>query len=344
MSILVVGGGKMGMSHLALISQYVGKNHVALCDSKRVIRMVFRFLGYRTFASVDAALAGLQQVDGVLIATPTHAHAPLARWAITRNIPLFVEKPLTLDAAQSRELVALANGSGTPAQMGFVLRYVASFRRLQALVAEGQLGAVQSYRAVMGGNVVDKPLAENDWRGDFRRGGGCLNEYGPHVIDLCRFVFGPVASIEDATQSRSYSTRADDRFSVQWRHDTGLEGRVEADWSDASKRKSVIEFQVDFKHARVRVDNSAIEIEWHPNAPVPPETRAELEMPPRPPNVGFYLRGEEFSLEIEDFLTLCMGRDFHADPTCRDSKAPDMTDGSEVDALIDVIARKAGLK
>lgn len=344
MSILVVGGGKMGMSHLALISQYVGKNQVALCDSKWITRRVFQYLGYKTFASIDAAHEGLERIDGVLIATPTQAHAPLARWAIARKIPFFVEKPLTLDAAQSRELVAQTNASGTPAQMGFVLRYVASFSRLQALVAEGKLGSVNGYLAVMRGNVVNKPLAEDDWRGDFRLGGGCLNEYGPHVIDLCRFIFGPVASIEDATQGRSFSTHADDRFSVRWRHDTGLEGCVEADWSDASKRKSVIEFQVDFEHARVRVDNSAIEVEWHPDAPVSPETQAGLEMPPRSPNVGFYLRGEEFSLEIEDFLTLCLKRNFHSDPALHNNKAPDLTDGSEVDALIDVIAEKAGLK
>lgn len=344
MSILVVGGGKMGMSHLALISRYVGKAHVALCDTKRVTRTVFRLLGYQTFGSVDAALKALGRVDGVLIATPTPAHAPLARWAIARNVPFFVEKPLTLDCALSRDLVSLADAAGVSSQMGFVLRYVASFRRLQVLMAEGRFGAVQSYTASMNGEVITKPLADEDWRGDFRRGGGCLNEYGPHVIDLCRFIFGPVAEIASAEKDQRFSTHADDRFSLLWRHESGVEGRVDADWCSAGKRKSVIEFRVECEHARMRVDNSAIEIEWRANAPVSVEERAELEIQPRPPNVGFYLRGEEFSLEIEDFLTACLGRDFHAASSRKDTKAPDLADGFEVDSLIDAIAVKAGLK
>ncbi|OZA19374.1 MAG: hypothetical protein B7Y02_00785 [Rhodobacterales bacterium 17-64-5] len=196
----------------------------------------------------------------------------------------------------------------------------------------------------MRGNVITKALADTDWRGDYMRGGGCLNEYGPHIIDLCRFIFGPVAQIATATEGKTFCTRADDRFDVQWQHVSGIEGRVEADWCDAAKRKSVIEFTVDFEHARVRVDNSAVEIDWHLDASLPQAVRDELDAPVRQPNVGFYLRGEEFSLEIEDFLTACLGRDFHVDPACRNGKAPDLADGFEVDALIDAIAGKAGLK
>lgn len=344
MTILVVGGGKMGMSHLALVSRYVGKAQVALCDTKWVTRLVFRLLGYQVFASVDAALRRLERVDGLLIATPTPAHSALAKWAIAQNIPFFVEKPLTLDATQSRDLLARAAAAKVPAQMGFVLRYVASFDRLRSLVADGRLGAVRGYVAVMRGNVITRQLADDDWRGDFQRGGGCLNEYGPHVIDLCRFVFGPVAQIEATTYGQTYSTTADDHFSAKWRHQSGVEGRVDADWCDASKRKSVIEFQVECEYARLRVDNSAFEIEWRNDAPLPAEMRAELELQPRPPNVGFYLRGEEFSLEIEEFLTTCLGGGFHADPTYRGGAAPDLVDGCEVDELIDAIARGAGLR
>lgn len=332
------------MSHLALIGRYIGKAQVALCDTKWMTRAVFRFLGYRTFASVDAALKGLERVSGVLIATPTGSHATLARWAIAHKIPFFIEKPLTLDAATSRDLVALAGSTAVYAQMGFVLRYVASFQRLKTLIAEGQLGPVKHYKASMRGNVITKSLDDGDWRGDFQRGGGCLNEYGPHVIDLCRYIFGPVATIVEAKCDSNFSVRADDRFAVQWLHESGVEGEVAADWCDAGMRKSVIAFHVECAYAALRVDNSAIDIVWHADAQLHPEERALLEMPPRPSNVGFYLRGEEFSLEIEDFLTACLGRDFHADPNCRDSKAPDLAEGFEVDALIDAIAEQAGLK
>lgn len=344
MAILIVGGGKMGMSHLALATQYVGKSNLALCDSKWSIRLLFHFLGYRTFASIETAAARLPRLDGVLIAAPTSAHAPLARWAIGRKVPFFVEKPLTLDAEHSSELLALADAARVPAQVGFVLRYVASFQRLRQLVTEGRLGRLNRYTASMRGNVMTKPPVPDSWQGDFAQGGGCLNEYGPHIIDLCSFIFGPVATIDAAKAGYVYSRRADDCVSVDWTHADATQGSLVINWCDPTKRKSVIEIRATFAHAEVRVDNSTLEIHWHADAPVSREERAQIDTPVKLRNVGFYLRGEEFSLELEDFLIACLGPDLNAHVSASMGVTPRLKDGCEVDRIIDEIARKAGLK
>lgn len=344
MSILVIGGGKMGMSHLALASRYVGKSGVALCEQKRLTRLLFGRLGYRAFASVDAAAAALPKLDGILIATPTPSHAALAEWAIARGIPFFVEKPLTLNVTRSAQLVKTAAAAGVPAQVGFVLRYVATFQHLRRLVAGGRLGRLQGYVASMRGNVVGKPLPETSWQGDFRRGGGCLNEYGPHIIDLCRFIFGPVGDLGEVRMEQVHSTRADDRIFADWQHLDGPPARLEVDWCDPSKRKSVIEFRLSSDYAELRADNSGVEITWHEGAPLDAAERAALAITPAPCNIGFFLRGEEFSLELEAFLGLCLGRNFHVDPDVPTETLPTLADGYEVDLLIDRIAVKAGLK
>lgn len=349
MTLLIVGGGKMGMSHLALCTPYVGKDNIALCDTKFFTRQFFRFLGYKTFATVDKAAENLKRIHGIVIATPTSSHAPLARWAIGRNIPVFIEKPLTLDVAVSEELEAAAAAAGVPAQVGFVMRYVASFQRLRKLVRDGSLGRVQGYTASMHGNVMTKRPLPDSWQGDFARGGGCLNEYGPHIIDLCCFVFGPVRDIDAAEASYVHCDKADDRTSVQWTHDQlafghAVPGCLVIDWCDTTKRKSVIEFVVDFEHAKLRVDNSAVEISWLADSPFSDAERARIDLTVQPANVGYYLRGEEFSLEIEDFLEMCGEGNLHIDDTHACDTTPRLSDGCEVDRLIDLIARKAGLR
>jgi predicted dehydrogenase len=344
MSFLIVGGGKMGMSHLALMTQYVGKANLALCDSKRSTRLLFRYLGYRTFASVDEAAAKLERLQGVLIATPTASHAPLAHWAINRKVPFFVEKPLTLHAGRSAELATLADSAGIPAQVGFVLRYVATFQRLQELVLVGSLGRPTKYTGSMRGNVVTKPLAAKNWQGDFSHGGGCLNEYGPHLIDLCRFIFGSIATVDAAEMEHVHSKHADDRINAEWTHRDSTRGRLEIDWCDPTKRKSMIEFQIDFEYAEVRADNSSLEIKWRDSAPASPDARRLIEAPVLPRNVDFYLRGEEFSLQLEEFLTKCEARRVDRAADESSGQAATLMDGCEVDQLIDAIARKAGLK
>lgn len=344
MGILVVGGGKMGMSHLALASQYVGKENVALCDTRFSTRIIFRLLGYKVFSSVDAAAKYLDSLEGVLIATPTPSHAPLARWSIEKKVPCFVEKPLTLDKKGSADLIRLADAADAYVQVGFVMRYVASFQRLRQLVVNGSLGQMFEYSASMRGNVITKAPAPDSWQGDFERGGGCLNEYGPHIIDLCRFIFGSIREVGVAEMGRTYSSRADDQISFDWTHDSSLQGQVNIDWCDTTKRKSVIEFYVRFEHANVRADNSTVEIDWHESCSLDSEIRAQIDEPVQPKNVDFYLRGEEFSLELEEFLSVCVGRSLSVDKTLPEDTTAHLKDGYEVDRLIDEIAKKVGLK
>lgn len=334
----------MGMSHLALTTKYLGKPNVALCDTKLSTRFLFGLLGYKTFASVEAAASTLDCIEGVLIATPTPSHARLARWAIRKGVPCFVEKPLTLDVNASNELKELAAAKGVSVQVGFVLRYVASFLRLRHLVQSKQLGAMLEYTASMRGNVILKPPAADSWQGQFKMGGGCLNEYGPHIIDLCQFIFGPVDRVSDVRMTQVFCTYADDRIDFGWCHLNGSTGKVEVDWCDSTKRKSVVEFKVKFEHAEVRVDNSAVEIKWHQGCQIAQDKRQEIDAPIRPSNVAYYLRGEEFSLELEEFLGTCVGRRLSVDDTLPADITARLEDGCEVDRLVDVIARKAGLK
>lgn len=343
MTILVVGGGKMGATHLALAAQYAGKQGVALCDPKWSVRTLFGMLGFRTYTSLEEAIKKGADLKGVLIATPTRFHAQMTEMALKNGLPVFVEKPLTLDPDRSMALVKLAEVTGVPAQTGFVLRYIATFLRLRELVVDGRLGAVECYEATMLGNVVTKPLPEESWQGDFTRGGGALNEYGPHLIDLCHFVFGRVAQVDSAEKGHVHCAKADDRIDVEWTHENGIHGHMRIDWCDTTKRKSVNEFRVTFEKAEVRVDNSAVELIWRDGVDLP-EGSEDLATQPRPLNVGFYLRGEEFSLELEAFIGTCQGRNLHVDPEVPAGITPSLMDGYEVDRMIDIIAHKVGLK
>jgi scyllo-inositol 2-dehydrogenase (NADP+) len=342
MTVLIVGGGKMGMSHLAIATQYAGKQHVALCDTKLSTRLIFGRIGYRTFRSVDAALKRLGAISGLIVATPTGSHAHLAEWAIDRRIPVFVEKPLTLDVARSAGLASRAKAAGVPAQMGFVLRYVAPFARLRQLAASGVLGKPLGYTARMAGNVITRPDGKS-WRNQFAAGGGCLNEYGPHIFDLCRFIFGNVEKVGAVVMTQVHSTLADDRIDLEWTHTDGLQGGVAIDWCDTTKRKSVIEFDVQFTHARITADNSTIRVAFSDAAPLSDAERSDLAAPPAPPPVGFYLRGEEFSLQLEAFISRCAGQPRAGNSSTAADPAT-LEDGAEVDRLIEAVARKAGLK
>jgi scyllo-inositol 2-dehydrogenase (NADP+) len=338
---LVVGGGKMGLSHLAILNRLLDRGQVAVVDPSRLTRFIFGRIGIRTFASLDAALAASKTWAGAVVATPTASHYSIARTLLERGIPCFIEKPLTLDPTRSSALLELQQQRATVAQMGFVLRFVQPFVRLRAIVQSGVLGAPLEYRARMLGNVVTKP--ENDsWRTDFQRGGGCLNEYGPHLIDLCRAIFGDVQTIERAAFGRVHSTRGDDHSDIQWRHSQGAVGTLRLDWCDTSRRKSYTDFDVQFEHGRVHANIAEIRVEPAPEANLDMTQLAALTAPTLPFPVNFYLRGEEFTLQLELFLERVLGRKLMRADIPHDLAA-DLVDGHAVDQLIFDTATLGGL-
>jgi predicted dehydrogenase len=343
MQAVIVGGGKMGLSHLGLLTHYVGKYNVALLDNNLFTRLFFRFLGYKTYSS-------LNQIDihkrktCLIIATPTSTHYKFVEWAIHNKIACFVEKPLTLSPDLSLNLIKLSASNDCYVQVGFVMRYVSSFQKLRNIVSKNYFGKVVSYHASLRGNVISKEPDNKNWQGDFKRGGGCLNEYGPHIIDLCIFIFGEVDDICTAHKKHVFSTNADDQISLNWTHQNGLPGHVDINWSDPSKRKSVLNFDIKFEFAELRVDNSHIEVLWHDSTTKKNLCTPHIDLSSTTAEVNFYLRGEEFSLEIEDFLEHCLRKKIMKKDSISKDTTPLLRSGYEVDRLIDVIAKKVGLK
>jgi scyllo-inositol 2-dehydrogenase (NADP+) len=338
MSILIVGGGKMGLSHLAILSGLIGHDQVAVCDPSRITRFIYKRFKVPAFASLDAALASPVKWRGAIVATPTGSHFPIAKALLQRAIPCFIEKPLTLDVARSTELAALMAANNGVIQMGLVLRFVAPFVKLRAIVASEALGPVLSYEARMLGNVITK--AGNNWRSVFAKGGGCLNEYGPHLIDLCRYIFGDVSQLQAAKFGRTFSAEADDRIDVDWLHASGSQGHLLLDWCDASKRKSALTFVVRFEKGVVHASNADITVQIDDGAAIEPAARAALTAPVRPYQVNYYLRGEEYTLQLEAFLEAALGSRHLLDDSLR-QVAASVADGLAVDQLISDIATKA---
>jgi predicted dehydrogenase len=342
MSILVIGGGKMGLSHLAILSRIVPKEDVCLCEGSLVKRLLFGRLGYRTFKSLDAALESQIHWTGAIVATPTSSHFPITKTLLLRKIPCFVEKPLTLDPVKSQELVDLQRQAGVHAQVGLAARFIAAFIKIKWIVDSNALGRPIHYRARLLGNVITQP-DNTTWRTDFAQGGGCLNEYGPHLIDLCRYAFGNVESIQQATARKVYSVKADDAIDIAWTHASGCQGEVCLDWCDASKRKAAIDFVVTFERGRVESTNSELTVYATDGEVIPGPVKAQLYAPLQPPSVIYYLRGEEFSLQLEIFVKAT-----RSDPALEVKHLPSeaaatLADGLEVDRLIREIAGKAGL-
>lgn len=116
----VVGAGVMGSYHARVIAQSLRCELVRIVDPDQEAgtRVAER---YGTVWHPE--LAGFADLDALVVASPTEAHAPLVRAALSSDIPVLVEKPVSGELADTEELVALAEARQTPLMCGFVERF-----------------------------------------------------------------------------------------------------------------------------------------------------------------------------------------------------------------------------
>lgn len=80
--------------------------------------------------------------DGVVVATPHHTHYALVRDALLAGCDVMVEKPMVIEPAHGRELVALARDLGRNLHVGYPYPHTRHNRLLRAMIANGDLGDI----------------------------------------------------------------------------------------------------------------------------------------------------------------------------------------------------------
>jgi predicted dehydrogenase len=142
---------------------------------------------YRSFDE----LLGDNRVDVVHLTTPNHLHYPQVKEVLAAGKHVVCEKPLALTAAESGELVDLAEAAGVVNCANFMARFYPLAQQARSLVREGSLGEIWNVR---GSYLQDWLLRPTDWNwrleperaGDLR----AIGDIGSHWLDLVQFVTG----------------------------------------------------------------------------------------------------------------------------------------------------------
>lgn len=300
----VIGVGKMGLSHLAIARALPEAEIVGVCDSTEyVLDVLGKYTGLRTFGSVERML-GETHPDAIIVATPTGTHATLVRTALEQGLHVFCEKPLTLGADESRELARIAADRGLVAQVGYHNRFVATFREAKRLLDAGVVGRPGHILAEAYGPVVLKQKGST-WRSKRTTGGGCLYDYAAHPIDLVNWFVGAPDEVRGSVLHSIFSAETDDEVYSTFLYDDGLSAQISVNWSDDSYRKMSTSVTVSGSLGRIFADRQEIRVYLREGAEAPADYRTGWNVrytTELTPAVSFYLRGEEYTAQLESFV------------------------------------------
>ena len=324
----IVGLGKMGLSHLAIANGLNCFKVNAIVDKQKLTK---HFMSRYFNVHDEIEKLDLRKTDAVIISTPNFSHFALVKYFLTKDIHVFVEKPLTINHTQSEELNDLASEKDLINQVGYVNRFNPIFIRAKNLITQGAIGDITSYENMMYGNVVSSDKSSS-WRNDISKGGGCLFDYGSHCIDLCVFFFGKIKTVHESKLGSIHSVSADDYVNCNFSHDNGVEGRLDVNWCKADYRKAFNELIIKGDRGELRVNKQQIKLTTtvdNPNIGIKPGTN-EIFVTDDLQNTEFYLRGEDFSEQLIEFANSIKGG-------ISSNNAADFESSSHVDLIINQI-------
>lgn len=126
-------------------------------------------------------------VDVLYIATPHPQHRAVALAALRAGKAVLVEKAFTVTPKATREIVDLARETGVFAMEAMWTRFQPAIVAMQALIADGAIGTVQSVQADLG---AQHPTDPADRFYDLTVGGGALFDVGVYPISFAQMVLG----------------------------------------------------------------------------------------------------------------------------------------------------------
>jgi predicted dehydrogenase len=175
----LIGLGYWGPNYARVLNELHETELVAACDLSEDATSFIRDRYPQARTTRDAAdLLSADDIDAVIIATPTKTHFPLALAALQAGKHVLCEKPLARTTAECDELIAAANESGAVLFVGHTFIYNPAVRRMRTLVENGEVGRVLYCHSARTG------------LGPFRADVNALWDLAPHDVSIFLYLMG----------------------------------------------------------------------------------------------------------------------------------------------------------
>jgi predicted dehydrogenase len=200
-------------------------------------------------------LLGVDGLEAVHVAGPVAQHAQVATAAARAGLHVLCEKPLAASLEEARAVVAAIEEAGVVGAVNYGRRMQQTRARLLERVAE-----VLGNPRMVSISLVHDDHAEPGsrpftWVQDKAMGGGRLQGYGVHDLDLLLEAFGEVAEVAAATEvgvterydndANAHEVTAEDAYAILIRFRGGGLAQVSLTSTARHKRGDVLEFHGD---------------------------------------------------------------------------------------------------
>lgn len=321
----IVGFGKMGMLHGALINKIEGFEVSAITETSKItLNAVKSLIPQIKYFSSYQEMLGNVDLDAIIITTPSFSHVPIALSAIEKNIHLFIEKPLSNSLENALILENALKGKQIAAIAGFHMRYIPTFMKGKQLLAEGIIGEVKHVDSESYVSDIFSP--QKGWRyNPEMSGGGVVIDFAVHLLDLMHWYFGKVVSV-DGRIKKIYSKMVEDEASAELFFENGISASITSSWSVPGYRLPYLSMNIVGEKGKMKINDHNITVFDNNDLVVKKLNMADL-------YTGYYfdIGGPHYSLQIQAF----------AKAVSLNKEAGNISEAVYAQRLVDAIYRSA---
>lgn len=301
---VIIGLGKMGISHCSILGAHPDVDMAAMCDTDSLLQSAFRKMTRIACYTDYKKMIDEVKPDAVFVVTPTKMHYEMVMYALEHGCHVFCEKPFCLTPGEGEKMVALAKAKGLVNQVGYHNRFIGTFNEMKRLLASGIIGKPFHFMGEAYGPVVLKSKG-GTWRSDKKNGGGCVMDYAAHVLNLINYITGSrLIDAKGTFMPDIFSKEVDDAVYSTLYLENGLKGQLSVNWSDDTHRKMTTSLKIEGDRGKLEADATTLKIYLK-------EDNVEENLKKGwnikyitdlTKQVFFNLRGEEYSSEVDHFI------------------------------------------
>jgi len=189
----LLGAGRIGKVHAKAVSSNSKAKLIAVADAFEKAASDLAGQYGCAVRSIEQILAA-DDIDAVVICTPTDTHAELIEQFARAGKAVFCEKPIDLDVERVKACLKVVDAEAATLMVGFNRRFDPHFQAVHDVIAKGEIGTVEMVTIVS----RDPGAPPVDY---IKRSGGIFRDMTIHDFDMARYLLGE--EIESVTAQAS---------------------------------------------------------------------------------------------------------------------------------------------
>ncbi|GAB2568939.1 Gfo/Idh/MocA family protein [Spirosoma areae] len=174
------------------------------------------------------ALINDPNVNAVYVATPPDSHADYAIRAMRAGKPVYVEKPMALNADECAAMNQVSRETGVPLFVAFYRRALPYFLKVKELIDQRAIGDIRYVSVQLNWQLAAREMGEGpepNWRvSPAMSGGGLFHDLASHQFDFLEYALGPIKTASGIARNQAGLYAADDIVVAQFEFESGVLG------------------------------------------------------------------------------------------------------------------------